>query len=137
MAEAAGGADSLGAVPSAEAPLPSGSGGGGAGGAAAETCVVTFEAEGPLGINFAWPAVESIEPGSLAAATALQPGMTLAAVQVRSTAPLPRPRPAAFGCLSPPCCVLFPLAARGAPQVRSTAHSSAKLEPKPARESSA
>ena len=116
MAEAAGGADSLGAVPSAEAPLPSGSGGGGggAGGAAAETCVVTFEAEGPLGINFAWPAVESIEPGSLAAGTALQPGMTLAAVQVRSTAPLPRPRPAVFGCLSPPFCALFPLAARRA-----------------------
>ena len=115
MAEAANGADSLGAVPSAEAPLPSGSGGGGgdgAGGAAAETCVVTFEAEGPLGINFAWPAVESIEPGSLAAATALQPGMTLAAVQVRSTAPPPRPRLAVFGCLSPPCCALFPLAAR-------------------------
>ena len=42
---------------------------------------VEFAEPGPLGIRFAWPAVESIEPGSAAALTELRPGLELARVQ--------------------------------------------------------
>ena len=51
---------------------------------AGECMTVTFEDEGGLGLNFTpqlWPAIESIQEGSQAAATELRVGMCLIEVQ--------------------------------------------------------